>query len=86
VGFVIDHVELNKVFLPALHFKLGSHYSTETPISLTPRAGTVALLAAAVPGGFVLHQTQKQTESYNATEAVRLVLSVVDTYMTPLPR
>jgi hypothetical protein len=86
VGFVVDHVGLNKGFLPVLQFKLGSHYSTETPLSLSSRAGTVAPLAAAVPRDFVLDKTQKQTESYSATEAVWLVLSVVDTYMTSLPR
>ena len=47
---------------------------------MSPRGGTVAPLAAAVPRDFVLHQTQKQTESYSATEAVYLFLSVVDTY------
>ena len=86
MGFVVDHVGMNKIFLPVLQFKLGSHYSTEIPLSLSPRAGTVAPLAASVPRDFVLHKTQKQTESYSATEAVWLVLSVVDTYMTSVPR
>jgi len=41
VGFVVDHVALNKFFLPVLQFKLGSHYSTETPLLLSPRARKV---------------------------------------------
>jgi len=44
-----------QVFLPVVQFKLGSHYSTETPLSLSPRAGTVAPSMAAVPRDFVLH-------------------------------
>jgi hypothetical protein len=79
VGFVVDHVALNKVFLPVLQFKLGSHYSTETPLSLSPRVGTVTPLAAAVQRDLVLPQTLKYTESYSATEAVWLVFAVVDT-------
>jgi len=55
VGFVMDHVALNKVFLLVVQFKLGSHYSTEAPLSLSPRAGTVAPSTAAVPRDFVLH-------------------------------
>jgi hypothetical protein len=74
----VDHVALKQAFLPVLQYNL------IVVVSLSPRADTVAPLAVAVPRDFVLHQTQKQTESYSATEAVWLILSVVDTYMTSL--
>ena len=42
VGFAVDQVALRKVFLWVLRLKLGSH-STEAPLSLSTRAGTVTI-------------------------------------------